>query len=53
MRRGALVCDAQDHRPAALVGERNAILDQLLEVVAVFRLFELQMLVFPSIEPGL
>ena len=49
---GPRVRYAQNHLPAALVGQRHAIFHQLFKVIAVLRLFELQMAVLGRGDPG-
>jgi hypothetical protein len=40
-----LVCHPEDHDPATLVREGNAVFDEKLELEAGFRFFELEVLV--------
>ena len=46
---GTLIGDTQDHRPAALICKRYAILDQFLEVAAIPRLFQFHVSSSPAL----
>ena len=47
------VADAEDDAAAALVGQGCAVADQVIKLEGVLGLFELQVLIFRGVHPGL